>query len=57
MKDEIKFKLAILTMCLTWLGTFIYLTQRKHVKMINIKPYEISKDFERMEELVTIKTK
>ena len=57
MKDELKLKLAILIMCLTWFGVFVYLTQRKHVKTLNIKPYEISKDFERMEELVTIKTK
>lgn len=57
MKDEIKLKLAILITCITWFGAFIYLVQRKHVKTLNINPYEISKDFEKMEELVTIKTK
>jgi len=57
MKDEIKVKLAILTMCLAWFGTFVYLTQRKHVKTIKIKPYEISSNFEEMEKLVEFKTK
>ena len=54
MKDETKLKLAILIMCLTWFGTFIYLTQRKTVKTLNIKPYEISKDYERLEKLVEL---
>ena len=54
MRDENKLKLAILIMCLAWFGTFIYITQRKHVKTIEIKPYEIDKNYERMEKLVEL---
>jgi hypothetical protein len=54
MIDGKRMKLAILITCLMWFSVFIYLTQRKHVKTLEIKPYEISKDYERLEKLVEL---
>ena len=54
MIDGKRMKLAILITCLMWFSVFIYITRRKHVKTSNIKQYEISKDYERMEKLVEL---